>query len=370
MAQESEAMKRNFDFVMRYGYFSAALEIISECEKINPQDPELPKLVAMLKEKIQLSNAAAQEAVDQRFFELMEFIVGHSEDEIFELILASFNSADMKFQKSLIHYCKELQSLDLWGQLDPENDVYDDFRRRAKMLKNHSDDLLWLHNRLADARSKNVLFAVLSNWLYMDCTTKNMYKERVYPEYFDPTIFPRTKDEVFVDVGAAAGDSALNFISAYLVQYKRIYCYEITPESFQVMQRLLSKHDVDLRQKAAWSSPGTMRLSIRPGSSTNQVGEHGEIEIETVRIDDDITEPITFLKMDIEGAEMEALKGCRRQISENRPKLAICTYHGYNDIYAVPRLIDEIAPGYEFYMRFHGGMYAMATEFTLLGVPK
>ena len=99
--------------------------------------------------------------------------------------------------------------------------------------------------------------------------------------------------------------------------------------------------------------------------STGRVVEHGDDAIEVVRIDDDISEAITFIKMDIEGGEQDALRGCQRQIQENHPHLAICTYHGNEDIYAIPRLIDEIAPGYKFYMRHHGGNL-IPTEYSVL----
>jgi FkbM family methyltransferase len=360
---------------MYYSYFQSAIEMISTHQQANPQDPEIPGLVDMLRKKINMSNAAAQEPVDQRFFGMMERIESRSEDEIFEMLLENFNAASEEYKRDVAWYCGEFLTHG-FGRLEPENGVYDDFHIRAKMLKAHHADFMWLHQRLADARSKNVLFAVLSSWINTEQNTTIMYKECVSPAYFDP-VFQRTDNEVFVDLGASGGDSVMHFSNAHLGNYKHAYCYEITPETFQDLKRNLhvnelAKSKITLNQKAAWSKPGTMRLSLGTGPAANQVKEYGGIEIETVRIDDDIPEPATFIKMDIEGAELEALKGCRRQIIENRPKLAICTYHGYNDIYAVPRLIDEIAPGvYELYMRYHGNeFYKMPTDFTLLGVPK
>lgn len=82
-------------------------------------------------------------------------------------------------------------------------------------------------------------------------------------------------------------------------------------------------------------------------------------------LDDDISEPLTFIKMDIEGMEQAALRGCENQIRANHPKLAICTYHNYEDIWKIPRMIDAMDPSYQFYMRHYGGNL-IPTEFVLL----
>ena len=137
--------------------------------------------------------------------------------------------------------------------------------------------------------------------------------------------------------------------------------------------------NIELRQKAAGKEPGTMYITITEGSdiSANTLKTTDKpdcftslamTEVEVVRIDDDIQEPVTFIKMDIEGAEKDALIGCKEQIQTNRPNLAICTYHGHEDIILIPKLIDEYAPGYKFFMRHHGGNQ-VPTEYSLLAAP-
>lgn len=354
---------------IEYGLFNIALDLLTMHGQNNSKDPALPPLFVLLQERISFAQAAESEAVDPGFYELMERIANRSEDEIFTMILNNFVDASDEIKTGLIIYCTSFQSLNCWGRLDPANSDYHDFRLRASMVKNHYDDLMWLHERLADARSKNVLYAVLANWIDLDCTTFEKYRERVYPEYYDPSVFKKNFDEVFLDLGAL-GSSSMHFICSNMGRYKRIYCYDITPSTVDELKCIYKNaENVIINQKAAWSSSGTMYLKEFPrGEAGNQVAKNGEIAVETVMIDDDISEPITFIKMDIEGAEKEALRGCTRQIRENRPKLAICTYHGYEDIYAVPRLIDEIAPGYTFYMRYHGTRNCIATEFSLLAV--
>ena len=91
-----------------------------------------------------------------------------------------------------------------------------------------------------------------------------------------------------------------------------------------------------------------------------------ENQIAMVRLEDDIPEErVDFIKMDIEGAEYEALLGCENLIFNQHPKLAVCTYHGYEDVWHLPYLIDEMNPDYKFYLRHYGGTL-LPTEFVLL----
>jgi hypothetical protein len=60
---------------------------------------------------------------------------------------------------------------------------------------------------------------------------------------------------------------------------------------------------------------------------------------------------INFIKMDIEGAELHALKGAEQTIKKFRPKLAITVYHHFQDFWTIPQYIDSLALGYRFEMR-------------------
>lgn len=91
--------------------------------------------------------------------------------------------------------------------------------------------------------------------------------------------------------------------------------------------------------------------------SSSKVVENGDNVIQCVSIDEALHgfKP-TFIKMDIEGAEMDALMGAKNTIETNHPHLAICVYHSLSDIWQVPLLIKKFYSGYRFYLRSYNYM--------------
>ena len=82
--------------------------------------------------------------------------------------------------------------------------------------------------------------------------------------------------------------------------------------------------------------------------------------IKTKAIDDLVKEEglerVDFIKMDIEGSELAALKGAKNTIQKYKPNLAICIYHKIEDFYTIPKYIKEIAPEYKLYVKHHTDM--------------
>lgn len=252
-----------------------------------------------------------------------------------------------------------------------DNNEYEIFRNRANALKNHTDEFVWLYGRLADYRSRYTLYAFINYWLNFNMETLLDVRETIFKSYFDPDIIKCTADEVIVDLGAYIGDTVVDYVNTYGRKYKKFYCYEISPETFNALKNTIEANNFDnieLRRKGAATQKGFMRIkSTNPNDpSANIISETGDIEVEVVTIDEDITEPVTLIKMDIEGAEQAALRGCAGHIKNNKPKLALSLYHNNEDIWKLPRMVDEICPGYKFYMRYNGGN--VGTELTLLAV--
>ena len=90
------------------------------------------------------------------------------------------------------------------------------------------------------------------------------------------------------------------------------------------------------------------------GSEGAKLAADGNVVVECVPIDDlETEEPPTFIKMDIEGAELDALEGARRSIQTHRPILSICVYHKQNDLWRIPLFIHTLVEDYRLFLRPH-----------------
>ena len=94
---------------------------------------------------------------------------------------------------------------------------------------------------------------------------------------------------------------------------------------------------------------GTVVSKIVPDSGQDTV------RIQCVKLDDyiDKEDIVTWIKMDIEGSEQEALVGSKNIIIENKPILTISAYHKPQDLWEIPYYIHELVPEYRFYLRHH-----------------
>ncbi len=89
------------------------------------------------------------------------------------------------------------------------------------------------------------------------------------------------------------------------------------------------------------------------GKSQSTVGS-GASKGHVVPLDDVLrAEKVTFIKMDIEGAEPHALRGAKNIIQAQKPKLAICVYHDFRHLWEIPLYIKLLVPEYKIYLRHH-----------------
>ena len=160
-------------------------------------------------------------------------------------------------------------------------------------------------------------------------------------------------DEIFVDAGAYIGDTVRGFLSAVHGQYRAIYAFEPDGKNFaQLLENTQGLDNVTCRQLGIGDQPG--QVGFTSGGYASRQSAEGEqiVDVDTL---DRLLEgvPATYLKMDIEGAERAALRGAKKLIQANRPKLAICTYHSAADMVMVPKTILEFDPSYKLYFRHY-----------------
>jgi FkbM family methyltransferase len=205
----------------------------------------------------------------------------------------------------------------------------------------------------------------------------NLFSDPRYDEnhfYFFSGFFPLKNHEVFANVGALIGDCAIEFVNVCKqkgYQYKEIINFEPDPDNFIKLSANMNHiANVKCLPYGLWSSKARLRFSNPNQSIVGTPGcldKNGSMEVDVDSLDQLLPDSeISFIKMDVEGAEIEALRGAAKTIKKNTPKLAISVYHNRNDIFEIPLLIHQIHPGYKFYLRHHSTTFS---ETVLFAVP-
>ena len=163
-----------------------------------------------------------------------------------------------------------------------------------------------------------------------------------------------------VELGSNDGETLLEFIR-FCPDYKAAYCFEpgkiCIPRLNAIANSPTGKGRIHIIPKGAWSSSTTLKFAVEddiPQSAHVLADDETAYDlIETAAVDDTVPEPVSYMKMDIEGAEMQALYGAREQIRKNKPQLAICVYHRMEDFLDIWHYLMELVPEYRFYLRHH-----------------
>ena len=176
--------------------------------------------------------------------------------------------------------------------------------------------------------------------------------------YFDlDVLMPQKSKEVFVDAGCFDGLTTKQFFT-WCKGEAYSYCFEPDSKNITLIKRNLHNQlNSEIIPKALWSGKRTLAMEAK-GNFATSVGE--DIKninfhtIESVSLDDFLAgREVTFIKMDIEGAEVEALLGAKKTIAEQKPRLAISIYHKKDDIWKIPKIIRAYCPDYRFYLRHY-----------------
>ena len=225
-------------------------------------------------------------------------------------------------------------------------------------LDNHWEELVQLDKALADELSKQTLDGILREHVSGNpAYISNIISPSLgYPD----EIIQFKNNEIFVELGTNNGDTFRTFVekcpdyhAAWLFEPEE--CYQNALMVIQEEQQINGK-EVHIIKKGAWDKEATLNfLSTSEGSGTviETALEGVPTQIKMTTIDKTVTDVITFIKMDIEGAELKALHGASHQIKTNRPKLAVCVYHKCVDLLEIWKFLQSLVPDYRFYLRAH-----------------
>ena len=155
------------------------------------------------------------------------------------------------------------------------------------------------------------------------------------------------ENEIYVDVGAAHGDTVEKFVAVSGGKFERIEAFEPTPGQFaELTRRAGGDPRIKVHQAAVGDVAGPIRFFDNPhnpfGGNALAVDDGAPtIEVPCVRLDD-VIDRCTLLKMDVEGFECNVLRGARRLVATSRPDMAITCYHYPQDLFNILELVQEI----------------------------
>ena len=204
---------------------------------------------------------------------------------------------------------------------------------------------------LADDESRKTLSDVVRFRSTGDPKAMAGYANRPQEQYFE-TFLGLGAGETFVDAGGFDGDTTEGFIR-YVPGYKRIYLFEPSGASLEkARQRLQGADGIEFIPKGVSDQPGELFFNPDAGSASS-VQEEGGCKISVTTIDEEVSEPVSFIKMDLEGWELQALAGAQYHIQQDHPRLAVCVYHKPEDFRLVPQVVLKFNPRYKVYLRHY-----------------
>lgn len=228
-------------------------------------------------------------------------------------------------------------------------------------LLRHREDCEKLYSLFADELSRFVFLSVIIARMFQDFRFPmigNIFTDHCssHPQYFPRDLPPLKNSEHYLDCGVFDGDSLVCFaLEAARLGIKNWKAIGIEADS----------------NNAALARQNLANFGLSDVSIINSVLGSGEEKIDDLNLHNCLGEPIqqsrnswalddiigdfrpTFIKMDIEGAEIPALTGGKKTILNCHPRLAICTYHSTAELIGVPMFIHNNFPDYKLYLRHH-----------------
>ncbi|WP_338763643.1 FkbM family methyltransferase [Massilia sp. METH4] len=217
-------------------------------------------------------------------------------------------------------------------------------------LAAHANEWAALAERLADDASRAVLRDLVAYRGSAHPRHMAGYTVRFDEQYFEP--FMPLHGETFVDAGGFDGDTTEQFCRRDPA-YRGVILFEPSGANIaRARERLAGRPNIRFEEMGVSDAPGTLSFDPHAGSAS-AVSSSGTVSIAVTTIDEAVSEPVSFIKMDLEGWEMRALAGAARHIRADHPKLAIAVYHSAADFRHIPAYILGLRDDYAVYLRHY-----------------
>lgn len=222
-------------------------------------------------------------------------------------------------------------------------------------LCDHEKELQEVYNKLADDFSRRVFADTLNYKLsgkisyLFDCETQRQDDLQ--------SIFSFSDKENYLDLGAYNGDTVLEFLHLTENKWHKIIAVEPDRRNCRKLRALGEERafgaDFVVHEAGVWSEKTVLSFSDSGGRQSTFI-DASKAEVNVNTIDNFATgTDISYIKMDVEGAEIQALAGGSHTIITNKPKLFLAAYHYDADLFRLPLTIWSLVPEYKIYLRKH-----------------
>ena len=220
-------------------------------------------------------------------------------------------------------------------------------------VRAHQDEMQCAYDLLADDLSREVFldtvrFKLSGKMEYLRHSESD--KDEVFHNLLRPTV-----EEHFSDLGAYNGDTIRELLHYTDGKFASVIALEPDRRSFRKLDEWASANitgDVTLVQAGAWNEDTVKCFTDQAGRQSRVAGQGKETQMRAL---DSVLSgrACTYLKMDVEGAEREAIAGAENTIRQYAPKLNIAAYHRSEDFFQLLLLIHALQPSYRLYLRHH-----------------
>lgn len=225
----------------------------------------------------------------------------------------------------------------------------------------HKSELQTVYKMLEDDKSKKVFESIIRYKLGGDLEYLREI-ETPSEEKFD--LLNIGIEETYVDLGAYDGDTMVEFLNETSMQFKKLYAMEPDSRNYRKMKRklyMIGSALMECYNVGAWDEDTSKIFSIRAGRGSHALPEPGKPldtarfkEVKMMKVDTMLRgDEATYIKIDVEGSEANALNGAAHTIAAFKPKLNIALYHRNEDMFELPLLVAKLNKKYKFYMRHH-----------------
>ncbi len=224
-------------------------------------------------------------------------------------------------------------------------------------LKQNSEDFRFVYSKLQDEVSKKTFENIINykisgkiNYL-LDCQVS---EDEPYNSFL------KLSNESFVDLGAYNGDTVADFIKR-CPNYSEITAVEPDVKTFKKLEKNTENiKNITLLNACVSDKCGKVLFAMKGGRNSVLSGTGTETDCISV---DSLNQNASFIKMDVEGEEINAIKGAKNTIINHKPKMLISAYHRTDDLISIPKAVLSLNPDYKMYIRHFSYLPAWDTNF-------